>query len=96
MLNKVIGYYESWSARSTCHKVAPTDLPLDALTHVNFAFASIEPNTYQVTTMDTATSPDLFKSVADLKTSKPDLKIFISIGGWQVLQSFVTSHEQSS
>lgn len=23
----VVGYYESWSARSSCHKVAPTDLP---------------------------------------------------------------------
>jgi chitinase len=30
--NKVIGYYESWMARKDCHKVAPTDLPLDALT----------------------------------------------------------------
>lgn len=30
--NRVIGYYESWSARKTCHQVAPTDLPVDALT----------------------------------------------------------------
>jgi hypothetical protein len=30
--NKVIGYYESWSAGLSCHQVAPTDLPLDALT----------------------------------------------------------------
>ncbi|KAJ5214129.1 CAZyme family GH18 [Penicillium cf. viridicatum] len=32
--NKVIGYYESWMARKACHKVAPTDLLLDALTHL--------------------------------------------------------------
>lgn len=30
--NKVIGYYESWSARKECHKVGPTGLALDALT----------------------------------------------------------------
>jgi chitinase len=32
LLGNKIGYYESWSARKSCHKVAPTDLPLDALT----------------------------------------------------------------
>jgi chitinase len=30
--NKVIGYYEAWMARKSCHKIKPTDLPLDALT----------------------------------------------------------------
>lgn len=30
--DKVIGYYESWSARLNCHEIKPTDLPLDALT----------------------------------------------------------------
>ena len=34
--NKVIGYYESWSARHACHKVAPVNLPLDALTQYAF------------------------------------------------------------
>ncbi|KAK3679998.1 hypothetical protein LTR78_000375 [Recurvomyces mirabilis] len=42
--NKVIGYYESWANTLACHKVAPTDLPLDALTHVNYAFAYIDPS----------------------------------------------------
>lgn len=62
----------------------PTDLPLDALTHVNYAFAYIDPKSLRVTTMDTATPADLFQSVADLKTNKPDLKVFVSIGGWLV------------
>ena len=38
-LDRVIGYYEAWSARSGCHKIAPRDLAIDALTHVNYAFA---------------------------------------------------------
>ncbi|KAF2719530.1 glycoside hydrolase family 18 protein [Polychaeton citri CBS 116435] len=80
--NRVIGYYESWSARKSCHKVTPTDLPLDALTHVNFAFAYISPGSYQVITMDGDTPSSLFQDVANLKSVKPDLKVFISIGGW--------------
>ncbi|KAF4160011.1 hypothetical protein CNMCM6936_004140 [Aspergillus lentulus] len=80
--NKVIGYYESWSARKSCHKVASADLPLDALTHVNFAFASIDPSTYQVVTMDSSTPSSLFKDAANLKSIKEDLSVFVSVGGW--------------
>ncbi|EAW15054.1 glycoside hydrolase family 18 protein [Aspergillus clavatus NRRL 1] len=80
--NKMIGYYESWSARKSCHKVAPTDLPLDALTHVNFAFAYIEPSTYQVVTMDGSTPASLFQDTTNLKSIKQDIKVFVSIGGW--------------
>ncbi|KAL5360254.1 hypothetical protein BJX96DRAFT_184439 [Aspergillus floccosus] len=74
--------YESWSARKACHKVAPTDLPLDALTHVNFAFAYIEPSTYQVVTMDGSTPATLFQDTTNLKSIKQDIKDFVSIGGW--------------
>lgn len=55
---------------------------VDALTHLNYAFAYLNPETYQVMTMDVATPVDLFDRVAALKTDKPELKIFISIGGW--------------
>jgi hypothetical protein len=49
---------------------------------INFAFASIDPATYQVVTMDSSTSSSLFTDTANLKSIKQDLKIFISIGGW--------------
>ena len=32
--------------------------------------------------MDNTVSVDLFQRVGNLKTIKPDLKIFLSIGGW--------------
>ncbi|PYI36201.1 hypothetical protein BP00DRAFT_453217 [Aspergillus indologenus CBS 114.80] len=83
--NQFIGYYESWSARRDCHPMAPDGLPIDGLTHVNFAFASIDPNTYEVTTMDSATPADLFQAAADVKTFKSgnaELEVFVSIGGW--------------
>ncbi|KAL6230148.1 glycoside hydrolase superfamily [Aspergillus navahoensis] len=64
--NKVIGYYESWSARKECYKVAPTDLLLDALTHDH----------------GQETPASLFKDTANIKSIKEDISIDISVGGW--------------
>ncbi|KAJ6071566.1 hypothetical protein N7499_009580, partial [Penicillium canescens] len=81
-LSKVIGYYEAWADRSNCHQTSPRDLPLDALTHLNYAFAYISPGTFKIMTMDAATPVSLFDDVAALKLTNPDLKIYVSIGGW--------------
>ncbi|GIZ44487.1 hypothetical protein CKM354_000768400 [Cercospora kikuchii] len=81
-LRKVIGYYETWMDRSSCNRVRPTDLPIDALTHLNVAFAYVEPGTYRIVTMDPQTPARLFKECNDLKRYKSDLKVYISIGGW--------------
>ncbi|KAL4749617.1 hypothetical protein BDW72DRAFT_194648 [Aspergillus terricola var. indicus] len=80
--HRVIGYYEAWMARKNCHKVTPMDLPLDALTHLNFAFASIDPETYDVVTMDSATPAKLFKDATNVKSVKEDLLVYVSMGGW--------------
>ncbi len=85
VLNKVIGYYESWSSYRTCRNFPPSAIPVDGLTHVNFAFAYIDPATYKVTTMDSKTPEDLFTQTADiraLKSNSASLEVFISIGGW--------------
>jgi chitinase len=55
---------------------------VDALTHLNYAFAYIDPDSFQLTSMDVATRLSLFDDLANLKLTKPDLKIFISVGGW--------------
>ncbi|EQL03364.1 glycoside hydrolase family 18 protein [Ophiocordyceps sinensis CO18] len=41
-----IGYYESWANTRACSNVAPEDLNLDGLTHVNFAFVFFNPGTF--------------------------------------------------
>lgn len=56
---------------------------MDGLTHVNFAFASIEPGTFEIITMDSATEAELFQRTADIKTLKSgnaDLEVFVAIG----------------
>lgn len=85
VLNKVIGYYESWSSRRSCHAFPPSALPVDGLTHVNFAFASIDPGSLKITPMDSSTAEDLFTQTTDVRNMKSGnaaLEVFISVGGW--------------
>ena len=79
---KVIGYYESWSYRSQCNNKKPSDMPLSELTHLNYAFAFISPGSYELVTMDGNTPESLFRTTTDTKQFNPNLKVFISVGGW--------------
>ncbi|OJD22080.1 hypothetical protein ACJ73_06579, partial [Blastomyces percursus] len=51
------------------------------LTHLNYAFAYIDPTSFEVTTMDAAAPISLFDEVAALKIVKPSLQLYVSIGG---------------
>jgi chitinase len=55
---------------------------VDGLTHLNYAFAFLDPTSFKITTMDAATPAKTFQDVADLKVLNPNLEIFVSIGGW--------------
>ncbi|KJR85825.1 class 5 chitinase 1 [Sporothrix schenckii 1099-18] len=68
-----IGYYES--------KWPPEDLNLDGFTSINFAFAFFDPTTFVITSMD-ANAASLYSRFTALKSKKPGLEAFISIGGW--------------
>ncbi|KAK4241773.1 hypothetical protein C8A03DRAFT_30078 [Achaetomium macrosporum] len=90
VLNRVIGYYEAWSARRDCYKFPPGAIPVQGSTHVNFAFAYIDPKTFKITTMDSTTPASLFTETADVHTPKSDsenLEVWVSIGGWNFSDS---------
>ena len=55
---------------------------MDALTHLNYAFAYIDSGSFELVTMDPQTPEQLFQEVADVKQFKSDLKVWISVGGW--------------
>lgn len=58
---------------------------MNGLQRINFAFAYIDPTSLEVTTMDATTTTDLFKEVADVKSSSSSnlgLEVYVSIGGW--------------
>ncbi|KAG9952210.1 glycoside hydrolase family 18 protein, partial [Aureobasidium melanogenum] len=59
----------------------PSEIPAEALTHLNYAFAYVNPGTYDIVPMS-GTKASLFSEVTSLKERNPDLKVWISIGGW--------------
>ncbi|KAG9123023.1 hypothetical protein FRC07_000343, partial [Ceratobasidium sp. 392] len=77
---RVIGYYESWAGTRPCDQWDPTMISAGQITHLNFAFALIDDSNRIVpaTSGDTAQ----YRQAMTLKESNPDLKIFISVGGW--------------
>lgn len=76
-----VGYYESWSNTHSCQSVSPEDLNLDGFTFINFAFASFDASTFSITPMD-SNAASLYSRFTALKSKKPGLQAFISIGGW--------------
>lgn len=61
--------------------MTPQQLPLGIYTHINYAFASIDPVTFRIADMDRVVG-SLYKEVTALKASSPGLQVWISIGGW--------------
>ncbi|KAF3169076.1 hypothetical protein TWF751_007543 [Orbilia oligospora] len=78
----VIGYYESWAATSkTCSRMQPEEVPASGMTHLNFAFAFVTPDSYDIIPMPN-TDPKLFSRTTALKSTYPGLEVWISVGGW--------------
>ena len=54
----------------------PEDIPLGAYTHINFAFALVNPTTFRMNVMDAGTA-SMYKRVTRLKERQPGLKVWI-------------------
>ena len=52
------------------------------MTHLNYAFAYIDPTSYELVTMDSKTPERLFELAVETKKYNPDLKVWLSIGVW--------------
>lgn len=61
--------------------MGPADIPLGFYTHINYAFASIDPQSFRITAMDNLTA-SLYQGVTALKRQQSDLEVWIAIGGW--------------
>jgi chitinase len=59
----------------------PKDIPLGYYTHINYAFALVDPKTFHVVAMDPDTGSH-YDEVTDLKANQPELQVWIAIGGW--------------
>ena len=61
----------------------PEGIPIGAYTHLNFAFAYIDPNSFAVSPMS-EDQVDLYQRTTNLKELAPGLEVWISIGGWSM------------
>lgn len=59
----------------------PEAIPALAYSHVNFAFASVDPITFSVVASSSG-DLELMRRLTGLKALYPHLKVWISIGGW--------------
>ncbi|KAK1240330.1 hypothetical protein MKX08_007772 [Trichoderma sp. CBMAI-0020] len=79
---RVVGYYEGWAMQRKCNVFNPEKIPLGVYTHLNYAFATIDPKTFEVLPASVEDQQDTYDRVTWLKKRDPDLKVFIAIGGW--------------
>ena len=68
---------------SHVHVVLPENIPAGAYTHLNYAFAFVDPSSYAVAPMSELDTT-LYSRFTGLKESNPDLQTWISIGGWSM------------
>ncbi|GKT66188.1 glycosyl hydrolase [Colletotrichum tofieldiae] len=77
---RVVGYYETWATGRACNRFYPKQIPTGVYSHINLAFASINPSTFELVPAANA-DMDLYKRVANLKAEDPHLKVLIAVGG---------------
>lgn len=61
----------------------PEEVPIGAYTHINFAFAFIDPVSFKVAPMQ-ENQVKLYKRTTALKKANPGMEVWISIGGWSM------------
>lgn len=80
-IGRVIGYYEGWAVKRPCHSMVPYEIPAGVYTHINFAFGSISPQTFQVIPSSTL-DEDLWRKIKTVRYRDVGVKIWLAIGGW--------------
>ncbi len=75
----VVGYYTGWSAYKG---YTPNKIPAGKLTHLNYAFAKIDPSKNSIALADPDNDRRNFAAFRTLKQNYKQLKTLISVGGW--------------
>jgi chitinase len=78
---RVVGYFEGWAKNRPCNVFWPEQIPAGIYTHINFAFAIIDPKTFKIAPAHPS-DVNLYRRLVLLKQNNPTLKVYISVGGW--------------
>ena len=76
---EVVGYYAGWSSYLG---YAPGDVPVEQLTQINYAFAAIDGDTGKLVLDNPTQDKKNFQGLLALKKRNPQLRIVLSVGGW--------------
>lgn len=89
-----MGYYTSWASAKG---YTPLHVPAQKLTHLNYAFAGIDPAANSIALANPQRDLKNFEQLRSLKAANPGLKTLISVGGWDdsVYFSAVAATEES-
>lgn len=74
---EVVGYYASWAA---AQGYGPSELPAERFTQINYAFAKITDGRAHLG--DPVRDAENLRELTALRRRNPDLKIVLSLGGW--------------
>ncbi|XP_036358938.1 chitinase-3-like protein 1 isoform X1 [Octopus sinensis] len=75
-------YYTNWSQyRTGLAKFVPEDIDANLCTHISYAFAALKNG--KLATFEWNDN-DMYNRVNSLKTSHPNLKTLLSVGGWNM------------
>uniref|UniRef100_A0A8H7XJL8 Chitinase n=1 Tax=Psilocybe cubensis TaxID=181762 RepID=A0A8H7XJL8_PSICU len=77
--DQFLGMYRASSR--VCDAWFPQNIPASGYTHLNYAFASIDPNTFEVVPALADDIPN-YTAFTGLKQANSNLKTYISVGGW--------------
>lgn len=79
---RMIGYYQADNMRNrACNKIYPKDIKTDSYTHLYWAFATIDPNSYVVKLTDAADEANVHDFTA-LKGKGRNLQTWVAVGGY--------------
>jgi chitinase len=77
---RTIGYYQASNTRDRlCNKISPSQIQLAGYTHLYFAFAAIDPNSYAIVPADPADEP-LMPQFTALRSK--GVQTWIAVGGY--------------
>ncbi|TEA14839.1 Oviduct-specific glycoprotein [Colletotrichum sidae] len=87
---RTIGYYQASNVRDrVCNRIAPSAIKTDGYTHLNFAFASIDPATYSVVPSQDGDA-ELMREFTALK--KAGLQTWVAVGGYDFSDANKATH----
>ncbi|KAF5259704.1 hypothetical protein FOXYS1_9669 [Fusarium oxysporum] len=78
------------SCTRPCEAFSPEQIPIGLYTHINFAFATIDPKTFEIKP-DKESNIRIYKHLTELKRLDPELKVYIAVTSLPRQRAFMKS-----